>query len=162
MKQTTTVYNQPSEKGRPGLLVAVADKTLQELIHVGAIVQEKIRSFEPALKAVEDAIAASAAERLEDDGEVVFDTLNGMRARVRVEYSWEIPPENASSLQELLGDRLDDLVEREVIVRPTAELIAMACDGDRGYEIRRHLSIRRKAPVVTIVDNVSIEQEARQ
>jgi hypothetical protein len=150
MKQTTTVYSQPSEKGRPGLLVAVADKTLQELIHVGAIVQERIRSFEPALKAVEDAIAAAAVERLEDDGEVVFDTLNGMRARVRVEYSWEIPPENVSSLQELLGDR-HDLVEREVIVRPTPELIAMACDGDRGYEIRRHLSIRRKAPKVTIV-----------
>jgi len=148
-----------SPDGHSEVWVTVTDPVLQALIRFGAVVQERIRSFDPALKHAEDTIVAAALEHLEDDGEVVFTTPDRMRARVRVEYSWgEIPDENIPSLHELLGERYHDLVERTVIVRPTPALIAMACDGDRGYEIRRHLSIRRKAPVVTIVPDCSSEK----
>ncbi len=158
MNQMMPMLNPPPGEKGPDVWVTVTDRTLQELIHVGAIIQERIRSFEPALKGVEDALAAAALEYLEDDGEVVFITLNGMRACVRVEYSFgEIRDEDVTALHALLGERYHDLVERQVVLRPTPELIAMACGGDRGREVRKYLTIRRKAPVVRIVAEDPLE-----
>ena len=159
MPDSMTVRERLPEQGLPEVHVAVTDPVLQALIRTAAVVQERIRSFEPASKYLEDTIVAAALEHIDDDGEVVFTTPDRIRASVRVEYSWgEIPDGNVFALHELLGERYFDLVERQVILRPTPALIAMACDGDRGMEIRKYLSIRRKAPVVTIVADCSSEK----
>jgi len=152
MQNSPAVRERLPEEDFPEVQITVTDRTLQEVIRMAAITKDKIRSFEGILKILEDRIVEETFEYLKDDGEVVFTTMDRIRAVVRVEYSWgEIPDENVSALHELLGERYHDLVERQVIVRPTPKLIAMACDGDRGREIRKHLSIHRKAPVVRIV-----------
>lgn len=117
-----------------------------------ARLQAEAAYVELRLKEVKDSIVAEALNRgdLTEEGSVTY-IVDGILCRVSSGYDYLIPPESKAALQGLLGNEFYDLVDVAVEYRPRQRLIEMACDGDKGAEIRKCLSIRLRAPQVTIL-----------
>lgn len=126
------------------------DPELLETIWKTVEVQKDLEAFEKGLKALKMSIADQVAQYLDDEGTITL-CVDGTVCRVSVDYSFAIPKENVQELREQLGEEFYHFVREDVAFQPTPELVALACDADKGMDIRKHLVIRRNAPSVTVV-----------
>lgn len=67
---------------------------------------------------------------------------------VRISFGWDVKVSDEGVLQELLGERFQDLVSTTVNFKPDEKLRKMALEDDG---IKACLSIKEKAPAVAVV-----------
>jgi hypothetical protein len=132
--------------------MSFVDWYLLEKIKKAARLQKAVGSFEPQVKEIKDTIVTAALDNgdLSEDGSVTY-IVDGILCRVSSGYDYSIPNTAVAGLMEALGVRFGELVEARTIFTPTPRLIEMACDADRGAEIRKHLTICLRAPQVSII-----------
>ncbi len=128
------------------------DWHLLNKIKKAARLLQEVAAYEPQIKEVKDAIIAAALDNgdLSEEGSVTY-IVDGILCRVSSGYDYRIPAESQEALKTFLGKEYDDLVETVVELRPSQRLIEMACDGDLSPDLRKHLSIRLRAPQVSIL-----------
>lgn len=129
---------------------AEIDGELLATIRTAAQIQRDLLAFEKGLKALKMSIADQVRKYLDDEGTVTI-AVDGMTVHVRVGFDYAIPNESIPALRQKLGEEYYHFMRERVSVVPTQELIALACDGDKGLEIRRHMTIRPLPPEVTII-----------
>jgi len=94
------------------------------------------------------AVLIEKARTILGEDEVSTITFRVDTEAVKVSFSWDVKVSDEGVLQEILGERFQDLVTTTVNFKPDEKLRKMALDDDG---LKACLSIKEKAPAVTVV-----------
>lgn len=94
------------------------------------------------------AVLIEKARTILGDDEVSTITFIVDTEAVKVSFGWDVKVSDEGVLQELLGERFQDLVTTTVNFKPDEKLRKMALDDDG---LKACLSIKEKAPAVAVI-----------
>lgn len=94
------------------------------------------------------AVLVEKARAVLGESEVSTITFRSDSDAVKISFGWDVKVENEAVLQELLGERFQDLVTTSVVFKPDEKLRKMALEDDA---LRECLVIKEKAPAVAVV-----------
>lgn len=123
------------------------DRVVESALALFVETKVKIDALNKVLKEQKDVLTTKAREILGDD-EASTVTLSVDDDSVKITFGWDVKVEDEGTLQEILGDRFQDLVTTNVVFKPDNKLRVMAVDDDG---LRECLVIKEKAPSVAVV-----------
>jgi len=123
------------------------DRVVESAVALFVDTKSQIDALNKILKEQKDVLTTKAREILGDD-EASTVTLSVDDDSVKITFGWDVKVEDEGTLQEILGDRFQDLVTTNVVFKPDNKLRVMAVDDDG---LRECLVIKEKAPSVAVV-----------
>jgi len=123
------------------------DRVVESALGLFVETKAKIDELNKVLKEQKEVLVAKAKEILGDD-EASTVTLSVDDDSVKITFGWDVKVDDEGKLQEILGERFDDLVTTNVVFKPDTKLRAMALEDDG---LRECLVIKEKAPSVSVV-----------
>lgn len=123
------------------------DRVVESAVGLFVETKAKIDELNKVLKEQKDVLVSKAREILGDD-EASTITLSVDDDSVKISFGWDVKVDDEGALQEILGDRFQDLVTTNVVFKPDNKLRAMALEDDG---LRECLVIKEKAPAVAVV-----------
>ncbi len=123
------------------------DRVVESAVGLFVETKTKIDELNKVLKEQKDVLVAKARDILGED-EASTLTFSVDDDSVKISFGWDVKVENEGVLQEILGERFQDLVTTNVVFKPDGKLRAMALEDDA---LRECLIIKEKSPAVSIV-----------
>jgi len=123
------------------------DRVVESAVALFVDTKSQIDALNKILKEQKDVLTTKAREILGDD-EASTVTLSVDDDSVKITFGWDVKVEDEGALQEILGDRFQDLVTTNVVFKPDNKLRAMALEDDG---LRECLVIKEKSPAVAVV-----------
>ena len=123
------------------------DRVVESALGLFVETKAKIDELSRVLKEQKEVLVAKAKEILGDD-EASTVTLSVDDDSVKITFGWDVKVDDEGKLQEILGERFQDLVTTNVVFKPDTKLRAMALEDDG---LRECLVIKEKAPSVSVV-----------